>query len=228
MNPPGPLLIADAAPRVTTSPVVAPPTTSVSECTVSTRRETATTSTKPPPRQAAATRPRGDTGTTRSTSTAVTVAAIATATWPEGNSRSGSPCRWRCMSSLSSSSAARVAGAADRASTPASRRPASHAKTAPATMIMSITGSKVPETIAATPPAWEWASSCQRITPGVERIQPAGVPDPPGQEDPDHEGDHGHRGGPRRDERRAGAGRAGHRAVRARHAGSVAARPATE
>jgi hypothetical protein len=31
-------------------------------------------------------------------------------------------------------------------------------------MVMSITGVRVPETIVATPLAWEWASSCQRIT----------------------------------------------------------------
>ena len=93
-------------------------------------------------------------------------------------------------------------------------------------MVMSITGGKVPETIAATPLAWEWASSCQRITHASTGSSRVACQTQPGQEGPDQEGDHGHRGGPGRGERRGRAGRAGHRAVRARHAGTVAARPA--
>ena len=73
-------VMASVVPSVTTSPVAAPPSTSVSECTVSTRRATAMTRTKPPASQGATSRARAVTGATRTASTAVRAAAVAIAT----------------------------------------------------------------------------------------------------------------------------------------------------
>ena len=66
---------------------------------------------------------RGGASVARSTSTTVKAAAVATATWPDGNSSDSPPSgRWRWTTCLSNDSIARAPGTVTKASTSASHR----------------------------------------------------------------------------------------------------------
>jgi hypothetical protein len=95
-------------------------------------------------------------------------------------------------------------------------------------MVMSITpAGKVSETIAATPLAWEWASTCQRITHASTVSNRVARQASPARRVPTRTANTATGAAQGGASNGAEPARAGHGSVRARHAWTVAARPAT-